>query len=109
MEENPTPPIIHKAPIVLLDLAELSDYIARDSPKSAHRFLIAAQDAFEKAARMPELAGMWEDAPPRMKNLRIWPIAGFENYLIFYRPTSDGIEVVRVLHGARDLPALFGF
>jgi toxin ParE1/3/4 len=26
------------------------------------------------------------------------------NYLIFYRPISDGIEIVRVLHGARDIP-----
>jgi hypothetical protein len=31
------------------------------------------------------------------------------NYLIFYRPTDQGIEVVRVLHGARDLPPLFEY
>jgi toxin ParE1/3/4 len=29
------------------------------------------------------------------------------NYIIFYRPIDDGIEVVRILHGARDLPPLF--
>ncbi len=31
----------------------------------------------------------------------------FRKYLVFYIPRSDGIEVVRVLHGARDLPAIF--
>lgn len=108
MDEKPAAPVIHKAPIVLLDLAELSDHIARDSPKSAHRFLIEARNAFEELARMPGLGGVWEDAPRRIKEMRVWPIPGFENYLIFYRQTSDGIEVVRVLHGARDLPALFG-
>jgi toxin ParE1/3/4 len=29
------------------------------------------------------------------------------NYLIFYRQAQDGAEIVRVVHGARDLPALF--
>jgi toxin ParE1/3/4 len=29
------------------------------------------------------------------------------NYVIFYRPAKDGIEVVRILHGARDFPPLF--
>jgi toxin ParE1/3/4 len=29
------------------------------------------------------------------------------NYLIFYRPLADGIEIVRVLHGARDIDSLF--
>jgi toxin ParE1/3/4 len=36
--------------------------------------------------------------------LRSWPL---DNYLIFYKPLPDGIEVLRVLHGARDLPPFF--
>ena len=39
----------------------------------------------------------------------MWPIPKFANYLIFYRLTSEKVEiVVRVLHGARDIPSLFG-
>ena len=34
--------------------------------------------------------------------LRRWRVRGFENFLIFYRPIDDGIEVLRVLHGQRD-------
>jgi hypothetical protein len=30
------------------------------------------------------------------------------NYLVLYRPLPDGVEILRVIHGARDIPALFG-
>lgn len=39
-----------------------------------------------------------------MSNLRSHPHG---NYVIFYRPIGDGIEIVRVLHGARDIDAAF--
>ena len=35
------------------------------------------------------------------------PVRKFDNYLIFYRSTPEGLEIVRVVHGARDLPSLF--
>lgn len=40
--------------------------------------------------------------------MRVWPIRRFPNHLIFYRPIDGGIEVIRVLHGAQDLDAIFG-
>jgi toxin ParE1/3/4 len=39
--------------------------------------------------------------------MRWFPVKGFPNYLVFYRPILRGIEVVRVLHGARDIAAQF--
>jgi toxin ParE1/3/4 len=42
-----------------------------------------------------------------LKNLRSFRIRDFENYVVFYRPVPDGIEVFHVLHGARDLEAFF--
>jgi plasmid stabilization system protein ParE len=39
--------------------------------------------------------------------LRYWPVPGFERYLVFYVPTSARIDVVRVMHGARDLDLVF--
>jgi plasmid stabilization system protein ParE len=35
-------------------------------------------------------------------------VSGFELISIFYRPTDHGIEVARVLHGARDIARIFG-
>lgn len=39
----------------------------------------------------------------RLAGLRQWRVSGFEKVLIFYRQTDSGIEVLRVLHGARDV------
>jgi plasmid stabilization system protein ParE len=33
-------------------------------------------------------------------------VAGFSNHLIFYRPVPNGVEVVRILHAARDWLAI---
>ena len=38
----------------------------------------------------------------------MWRVKGFEKYLVFYRPLKDGIVVLRVIHGARDIEDLFG-
>ena len=39
--------------------------------------------------------------------MRRWPVKDFENWLVFYLPKRDGVEIVRVLHGARDLDSIF--
>jgi len=44
---------------------------------------------------------------PALANMRCWSIRCFKNYVIFYRPISEGIEVIRVLHGGRDIERLF--
>lgn len=48
---------------------------------------------------------LYSSAFGRQAGLRRWPIPGFRNYLIFYRPMENGVEIVRVLHGARDIAA----
>lgn len=40
--------------------------------------------------------------------MRMWHVTGFESYLIFYMVGENGVELIRVLHGARDLDSLFG-
>src|SRR5271165_1359153 len=40
---------------------------------------------------------------PATSRLRRWPVKGFENWLIFYQPKRDGVEIVYVMHGARDI------
>jgi toxin ParE1/3/4 len=55
---------------------------------------------------MPGMGSPREVANPLMVGIRAWQIRGFASYLIFYRPSSDGIEVIRVLHGARDIETI---
>jgi toxin ParE1/3/4 len=88
------------------DLAQIGDYIARRSPRSAQRFLDAAHAAFTTLVNLPALGGAWESADADLANLRVIPVTGFTTYLIFYFPGDQEIEVVRILHGARDVESL---
>ena len=56
---------------------------------------------------MPGMGVSREYGNPRLKGMRMWPVPGFKNYLIFYRATETELEVLRVLHGARDIESLF--
>jgi toxin ParE1/3/4 len=84
-----------------------ADYLAREaSLETALRFYDAARSTFEKIAQMPALGERRDSANPRLAGLRVWRVEGFEKHLIFYRPTEGGIEIVRVLHGARDIDSV---
>jgi toxin ParE1/3/4 len=88
-------------------LAESADYLRRHaSANTARRFLAAAQRAFESLAAMPKKGGLRESDRPELIGVRVWPIPRFKNYLIFYRPIEDGVDVLRVIHAARDLDHL---
>jgi toxin ParE1/3/4 len=45
---------------------------------------------------------------PSLRRVRRWPVSGFERWLIFYLPRRDGVDIVRVLHGARDIERAIG-
>jgi toxin ParE1/3/4 len=85
------------------DLAEQSAFLAQDSLDVAVRFLDAAERAFADLAEMPGMGRAIDVLNPRLEGLRQWHIRGFERYQIYYRDTGGGIEVLRVLHGARDI------
>jgi toxin ParE1/3/4 len=70
------------------------------------RFFDSPAVTFEKLARTPGLGEHRQSSNCLLAGLRIWPIAGFPNHLACYRPVERGIEIVRVLHGARDIDAV---
>lgn len=98
---------IIKRALAYLDLDECAEFIGRDNPRAALRFLEAADEEIERLAKMPGMGGPWETSDPKLAALRAKPIRGFGNYLIFYRPIQNGIEVIRVLHGSRNLKKFF--
>ncbi len=94
-------PSIIKLPSAKSDLTEIWDYIADDSEERADAFIDAIDRKFKTLAARP-LMGRARDE--LSKDLRSLPIG---RYVIFYRPITDGVEIVRVLYGARDLAPLF--
>jgi toxin ParE1/3/4 len=99
---------IVKRPEVRRDLQGQFSYIARDKLSAANRFLRAFDQTIKRLARAPERGTAWETNNPDWTGLRVMPVKGFENHLIFYFPVEGGIEIVRVLHGARDIEVIFG-
>jgi toxin ParE1/3/4 len=84
------------------DLDRHAAYIQKDHPSAAIRFLDAARREFEFLAGNPELGERCRFRNPKAADVRMWLIHGFKNYVIFYRPTENGVEIVRVLHAAQD-------
>jgi toxin ParE1/3/4 len=86
------------------DIDDHAEYVARDSLDAAMRFLAATEQTFDLLRTMPEIGIAWESSDPRLQDVRRHSVKDFRNYLVFYRASPAGIEVLRVLHGARDIP-----
>ena len=83
------------------DLLEIWQYIAQDNPDAADKILDRIDKKCRALADYPYMGREREDIH---LGLYSFPV---NNYVIFYRPAGDGIEIVRVLHGARDVSAAF--
>ena len=75
--------------------------------ETAERFLDSVSNTLEELARMPRMGVLRRFRNPSFGDVRMWRVKDFRKYLIFYRLLGDGIEVLRVLHGARDIESLF--
>ena len=96
------------SPEAVDDLDLICSYIAQDNPEAADRVLEAACDLCKILADHPELGRLRRFAPKELSDLRSFVITEFPNYVIFYRAMADGVQIVRVLHGARDIGRIFG-
>jgi len=80
------------------DLIEIWLYIAQDNPAAADRVLEDMEHRFIMLADNPQMGRYRPDIAPELRYF----ISG--KYLILYRTPTDGVQIVRVIHGARDLP-----
>ena len=84
------------------DLIEIWNYIAEDSIDNADRVLARLHDAFARLARAPGIGHYREDLAG--SRLRFWVI---HSYVIAYRWETTPLEIIAVVHGARQLEAFF--
>ena len=83
------------------DLLQLWGYVARDDVSAADRLMDRIDAVLHRLAAAPKLG---RERPELVASMRSYTVG---KYLIFYQPLADGIELVRVLHGARNLRRLF--
>jgi toxin ParE1/3/4 len=99
-------PELLKRPQVIRDLIEIATYIADNNLESGEQFLYAAEETFKQLGQMPKMGKSCQFSHPRLQNIRQIAVKGFRQYLIFYQITLARVEIVRVIHGSRDLEAL---
>ena len=90
-------PKLKLTPAAEQDLQEIWLYIAQDNPRAADKLLDRIEAQCELLANHPHLGPGRDDIA---KGLRYHPMA---NYLILYRVIPQGVEIVRVAHGARNI------
>ena len=84
----------------MADLIEIWETIADDSPANATRFLDLVDDRLGGLARQPAMGRARDELADQ---LRSFPIG---RYVAYYVPLADGIDLVRMLHGSRDISEL---
>lgn len=98
--------LIRRRPDAARDVVEQALHIAADDRAAAERFAEAVERTLALLAGMPRIGAKRSVRSPSLRGLRMLPVRGFDKHLIFYRPIRGGIEVVRILHAARDIAAI---
>jgi toxin ParE1/3/4 len=90
------------APAARDDLKRVSHYIAvqQQSPQGAKRLRSLFLDNFRRLARSPLIGQACPEFGP---DVRIFPVG---SYVVLYQPQPDGVDIIQVAHGARDLPVI---
>ncbi|WP_439527205.1 type II toxin-antitoxin system RelE/ParE family toxin [Pannonibacter sp.] len=89
------------SPAAAGDLEQIADQIALDNPARALQFVDQVEALCRSLTDFPFRAAERSDISP---GLRLKP---FGLYLVAYRVLPNRLRIERILHGARDLPALF--
>ena len=85
------------------DLSAIWSYVAEQSQSEiiADGLIDKIHDVAKTYAAQPLLGEFRPDLHPRV---RCFPVG---RYVVFYFPMDDGMEIMQVIHGARDIPAHF--
>ena len=75
--------------------------ITQENPPAATKFLKSLVDKLDTLALLPRIG---VERSEYGEGVSTFP---FGNYIIFYQPTDSGVDIIRFLHGARNLPYVF--
>lgn len=82
----------------------LAYYLSEDAPQAALGFIDALEKAYAQLGRHPGTGSPRYAHELNLPGLRAWPLTRYP-YLVFYIERPDHVDVWRVLHGQRDIPA----
>ncbi len=91
---------VHISDAARIDLDDVWSYIAADNPDAADSFLRRILARCQSYSHQPRLG---ESRSELGREVRCFSV---ERYVLYYKPIVDGIELIRVLHGSRDIQQL---
>jgi len=77
--------------------------LTAEAPEIALRFREAVRRTIQSLSQNPQVGPRYSSANPRLRDLRSWPVAGFEAIRIYYSLDADAMHIIRILHGKRDV------
>jgi len=88
---------VERSPEARLDLRAITSHIAQDNPSAALKWLDEMEGLFITLAAHPRIE-------ERLQTRRFGDVRRFSrgNYLVYFRPLATGVQILRVVHGARD-------
>ena len=89
------------------DIDQIVDYLLEESVTAAQGFVKDLQKCFDLLTENPKIDVQREYRSAALSGMRMFPLKKFSTYLVFYLPDDQTIDIVRVLHGRRDIEQLF--
>lgn len=83
------------------DLDDICEYIAQTNSSAASKLFDAIRQKCKLIAGFPTMGKSYERLSPSLRGFTV------DNYIVFYYPRENGIDVARVVSGYRDLESLF--
>lgn len=94
-------------PIAAQDIEEIIDYLIQENTSAAQHFIKDLEDSFELLANNPKIGTQRDYRSQALSGMRMFPLKKFSSYLVFYLADKQTIDIVRVIHGHRDIEQLF--
>jgi toxin ParE1/3/4 len=82
------------------DLSQILDFLDQRTPPAAERLAGAIDERCRLLGEFPEMGRTREELAPSLRSVVV------EQYVLFYRTTATAVQVVRILHGARDIDTI---
>jgi toxin ParE1/3/4 len=87
--------------VAVQDLNDICDYIAQKNPRAASQLFDAIRKKCRLLAEFPGMGKSYEQLAPNLRGIIV------QEYIIFYYPREDGVDVARFVSGYRDIESIF--
>ena len=95
---------VNRSPRSIFDLAGIIEYfLDLDAIGAGERFSAAYDETLDFIRQFPDLGEERPELRTRSGVVRVIPIRGFPNYLVYFRRDEDRVTIVRILHGSRQI------